>query len=437
MENYKELLSALYKEHAPDKLDQIDFYLDRYKGKEKQFYITQKAKYAKKRSVTDSKKILEEAMARIRAQKEKTAASKKQETKKSISKPIIKTAAPKKLTVKDPVLQEKKAVEIEAKNEKPKIQDLAKKEKQAVIEEKQDVIIKKTSTTLKQKKEEKSEEKLNVKIVDTTASLNPSLKKSNDEPITSPLNTNREELKPKAEEKETINKTTISDKEKKLLELEEAKARLAKSRKKEDKKSFTIWYVGAIALLVLIVASVVYFTKFYNNENQSKEPVRIQKVVVENKKISTDQNEAPEETTKEEKATVKEIAPVVKEEPQKEIAPVKKEEPKKVIVQEKPAKKQSRTQPTAERLYSKDFSHPAIFVGCFAVKSESLAQKKVAQLKEHKLKAHYYWIPDMDAGGNEYFKVVIGPFDSLSNAYPSLTKVQERINFDAYIIILQ
>ena len=32
MENYKELLTALYKEHAPEKLDQIDFYLDKYKG---------------------------------------------------------------------------------------------------------------------------------------------------------------------------------------------------------------------------------------------------------------------------------------------------------------------------------------------------------------------------------------------------------------------
>jgi len=69
MENYKELLIELYKKHAPEKLDQIDFYLDRYKGKEKQFYITQKAKYANTRSVTDSKKILEKAMERIAQQK--------------------------------------------------------------------------------------------------------------------------------------------------------------------------------------------------------------------------------------------------------------------------------------------------------------------------------------------------------------------------------
>lgn len=55
MENYKELLIELYREYAPEKIDQIDFYLERYKGKEKQFYITQKAKYSNKKSVKDSK----------------------------------------------------------------------------------------------------------------------------------------------------------------------------------------------------------------------------------------------------------------------------------------------------------------------------------------------------------------------------------------------
>ena len=145
MENYKELLTALYKEHAPDNIDQIDFYLERYKGKEKQFYITQKAKYAKKRSVTDSKKILEEAMARIDSRKGKTGGDKKAVAKKVIKKPTL-TETP-----------------------KPK--------KKVLIAEdvKKDVIISETPKTAKKKLESKKEEK-EIIITDTTATLNPSLK---------------------------------------------------------------------------------------------------------------------------------------------------------------------------------------------------------------------------------------------------------------------
>jgi len=430
MENYKELLTALYKEHAPNKIDQIDFYLDRYKGKEKQFYITQKAKYTKKRSVTDSKKILEEAMARIRAQQEKTAASKKTETKQTFPKPNIKTETPKKQdVVEKPVFEEKETIKIKETANKPIIIDTPKKEAPIVKDDKKDV----SNVDTLNKTVLKKEEKLNVKIVDTTASLNPSLKKTKEETMASTLKTKEEDKGPKVEEKIDANKTTISRKENKLADLEEAKARLVKSRKKERKKPVAIWYIGAIALFILIIAFIVYFMSFYNNEKPEKEPVKIQKVVVENKKISTDQNTAPPIVEKKKEATKKKVIVEEEKEPVKE----QKKEPQKEVVREEPVKKQRKTHITAERLYSKDFSHPAVFVGCFAVKSETLAQDKVALLKEHKLKAHYYWIPDMDANGNEYFKVVIGPFSSLGEAYPSLTKVQERINFDAYILILQ
>ena len=430
MENYKELLTALYKEHAPNKIDQIDFYLDRYKGKEKQFYITQKAKYAKKRSVTDSKKILEEAMARIRAQKEKTAASKKTETKQTIPKPIMKAETPKKQAVTEsPAFEEKKTIKIKETANKAIIIDTSKKEAPLVKDDKKDV----SNVDTSNKTELKKEEKLNVKIVDTTAALNPSLKKTKNETITTTLKTKQEEKGPKVEEKIDVNKTTIPRKENKLADLEEAKARLKKSRKKEEKKPVAIKYIGAIALLILIMASIVYFMNFYKKEKPVKEPVKVQKVVIENKKISTEQDTNPPIVEKEKENPKKKAFIEEEKEPIKE----QKKKPKKEVVREKPVKKQRKTRITTERLYSKDFSHPAVFVGCFAVKSENLAQDKVALLKEHKLKAHYYWIPDMDASGNEYFKVVIGPFSSLGEAYPSLTKVQERINFDAYILILQ
>lgn len=68
MEDYKKLLTELYKVHEPERIKQIDYFLERYKGKEKQFYISQKAKYKSRKPVSDSRKIIEEALARIRSQ---------------------------------------------------------------------------------------------------------------------------------------------------------------------------------------------------------------------------------------------------------------------------------------------------------------------------------------------------------------------------------
>ena len=68
MEDYKKLLTDLYTINDPERVKQIDYFLERYKGKEKQFYISQKAKYKSKKPISDSKKIIEEALARIKSQ---------------------------------------------------------------------------------------------------------------------------------------------------------------------------------------------------------------------------------------------------------------------------------------------------------------------------------------------------------------------------------
>ena len=86
------------------------------------------------------------------------------------------------------------------------------------------------------------------------------------------------------------------------------------------------------------------------------------------------------------------------------------------------------------RLYNDMIPHPSYFVTCFVVDSEQEAKEKVYLLKTQGLKAHYYWIPDIDPKGNKYFKVVVGPYKDMASTFPSLTKVQEQINMDAYVL---
>ena len=375
MENYKELLTALYKEHAPEKIDLIDSFLERYKGKEKQFYITQKAKYAKKRSVKDSKKILEEAMARIAARKKGDTTTKKE---------VIRPKPPKKeepkviIAKKEPVIEEKKAEAPKKAIVKPKVEE--EKKKIPVIE---------TS-----KKEEKKTDIKPIVIVDTT---------------TKPKESVIDEM-PSALD---IEKERIAEKEKKLEELKKTKEKIALRKEKEKKKSRLVWYIALIALLILIIAGIVYYTSFYHQDDVNKEPVKVQKVVIDNQaKENEEKAVADSSSTEKTEITTKET-----KKPTKEVAKKKPEA--------KPEKKKSSTRATADRLYSNDITRPTVFVACFAVKTESQAQQKVAMLKGKNLKGHYYWIPDLDTNGNSFFKVVLGPFNDAKSAYPSLTKVHQ------------
>jgi len=391
MENYKELLTALYKEHAPEKIDLIDSFLERYKGKEKQFYITQKAKYAKKRSVTDSKKILEDAMARI-------AARKKGDT--TIKKEVISPKPPKKEEPKviEPVITEKKT-EAPKTIIKPKVED---EKKTTIIKDEK----KKTPVIETPKKEEKKTDIKPTVIVDSTTKPK--------EPVGNEM--------PSALD---IEKERIAEKEKKLEELKKTKEKIAQRKEKEKKKSRLVWYIALIALLILIIAGIVYYTSFYHQDDVNKEPVKVQKVAIDNQAKENEEKAVADSSSTEKAGTTAEET----KEPAKEVVEKKPEA--------KPEKKKSSTRATADRLYSKDISHPTIFVACFAVKTESQAQQKVAMLKGKSLKAHYYWIPELDANGNSFFKVVVGPFNDAKSAYPSLTKVQERINFDAYLLIIE
>lgn len=429
MENYKELLSALYKEHAPEKLDQIDFYLDRYKGKEKQFYITQKAKYANKKSVKDSKKILEEAMARINKRKEEAKAVLQEEKEKKEAKqrkeekldPII----------EKPVVPVSKAKVIEEIKEE-KVIPKTKEEKPIIPVSKPEV----KAVVIEEKKEFKPIEKKTIpvkKVIIEEKEVNPPIRKAKveegpkNEPVvfTSAEQQRIEDLKEKKSDFEASRKILVE---------EEAR----KEEEKRKQRGPVFWYFGAAAIVFIALAIFIYFSYFHQSTPQ-KEPIHVQKVVVESKPVHSDEskttnpkeetiNKAEEsKTQKETGKTSKELKETKKQETQ--VEPKKKEEAK-------PVQKKSQTKATADRLYASDINRPAIFVGCYAVKQEDLAQKKVAALKAQNLDAHYYWIPDMDANGNSFFKVVVGPFNSAQEAYPSLTKVQERINFDAYIIVV-
>ena len=333
MENFKELLQELYQKYDPEKIDQIDFYLEKYKGKEKQFYITQKAKYEQKKSITDSKKILAEAMARIAKEK-----------------------------------KEKKLDEPQKEEKKPK---------KTVIKE-----VPKTKTI--QKKEEK-------KVVPPPP---PKEKKPITPPITKPSVNKEDEKKKRERSIITVHPTPIE------------------KEKKEKKKRSAFWYFSWIILLLIIVFLLIYFLGY--RQNDTTPPA---------KDIKKENIEKPTEA-KQEKTTIIDSVAL-----NKAVTPAttQDEEP----IQE--------TTPSAspDRLYANDIQKPVVFVSCFAVKKETKAQNYITQLQDLKLAAHYYWIPDIDAKGNAYFKVVVGPFSNVKSAQNALTKVQEQVNLDAYILTLK
>ena len=139
------------------------------------------------------------------------------------------------------------------------------------------------------------------------------------------------------------------------------------------------------------------------------------------------QKEAPKEVVAE------------KEEPQKtdkqEPAPIKKE----VVLIPKEEKEIKKTPviSNGNRLSKGAVDLPSYFVACSAVKTEALAINKTNQLTTLGFKSSYYWIPDFTPNGNTYFKVVVGPFKDRREAMRNLTRVQERVEFDAYVYELK
>jgi len=306
------------------------------KGKEKQFYISEKAKYEQKKSITDSKKILQEAMDRIA--REKAAASspsdqkedKKEKPKKPTPKPKVvkKPEIPKKETPKKvipPIEKSKETVE-------------AKKEKDIVV------------------------------------------------PVPIPPKKGKPELKKEDKAKITVHPTNIE--------------------KEEKRKTRPILYLLGATILILLTAFVIYWLHF-------RETKAIDNVVV------------------------KQITPEQKVQAKADSLAAVQLSLKADSIQKAEAKLKAEKQANKGRLYASDINKPVVFVACYAVKKESQAKDYANKLQDMKLKGHYYWIPDIQAQGNNYFKVVVGPFKDIASARKSLTLVQEQINFDAYLITIK
>lgn len=425
MENYRDLLIALYNEHAPENLGTVDYYLEKYKGKEKQYYITQKAKYANKKTVTDSKKILVDAMARIAekkaAQAKALAASmadvKVPDEPKSQEQIVVNPTPP---PVVEPIV--------------PAIEEVA-----AMIEP--EPVAQPEGTIRKEPEMVMIPEE---PVIPHREELLPI-----EEPV-HPFQTRIDE--PKHIIKEEIPKwESPKPKEPELSSvppfIPPAKPMTPQPKGKIEKKSPNIfWYFGGAALVILLVAAVIYYFHFagVNEKKQEQahvettiieQPVTITETVVVTPQVSDSGNQAvmttPTESTS---ATTETMADPVTPVVEKKI-----EEPvvEKQVVEPKQTTPVTTTQPTADRLYNSDITRPAYFVGCFSVETEQLAQKKVEELKKLGLAGHYYWQPELDPAGKAFFKVVVGPFATQREAYPSLTKTQEHINFDAYILPLK
>lgn len=422
MEDYKKLLTELYKAHEPERLNQIDYFLERYKGKEKQFYISQKAKYMSRKPVSDSRKIIEEALARIRSQSTE---------KKEIIEPL------------DEILNttyenfDKTFVE----DEKP------------IAPQQVDEEIKLAVPVFERIVEKKIEEEViqDIKEVKKTEFIRPPFEEKTPEPSKSSTTSRKDFISSRNKAKDTA----WFDEKKGASNTSSPKAFELPTDKNSNKDYFI--YIFGIVLLVITISVIAFFlfiytprTKQYNvvpentkktiTDKQSKAETTAAKDPIVEPKIEKKTEITPVKTPvivpKVEKKTVTTSSKTTIEKPKIEESLVVQTSPK-TVVKTSPSPKQSSNIVGAMHLTKGSIQLPAYFVACYAVKTEAHAIKKINELKAKGFEASYYWIPDFVPSGNAYFKVVIGPYNSISEALRKLTPVQERAEFDAYVLELK
>lgn len=445
MEDYKKLLTELYKVHEPERIKQIDYFLERYKGKEKQFYISQKAKYKSRKPVSDSRKIIEEALARIRSQ-----STEKKDAYESLDEHVdLHTDKP-----ESEMKEETKPIAPPPREEEIPLEDpgFSKVPRKNLFE---------SIDFENARREEKNVSK-------------PYAEEKKTEPAKPQANTRKDFIAERAKAKESFwFNDTRKNSTSKDFELT--------SSKNFNKKYFL--YIFGSVLLFIVIAVIAFFifiyrprTKQFNvvpekskislfgkstkkpaasPTTESTKPKSEPKTESKSGTLITDEKK-PVETEATAKTTAKPISekPVeakkTEAQPAKteKIIPVKNPESQTVKV-EKPIEVKKETvaavsKPVVEqrkenissslRLTNDSFSRPAYFVACYAVKTEEHALKKINELKNKGFEASYYWIPEIVPNGNAYFKVVIGPYKTFTEALRKLTPVQERAEFDAYVL---
>lgn len=322
MEDYKKLLTDLYSIHDPERIKQIDYFLEKYKGKEKQFFISQKTKYKSKKLVSDSRIIIEEALERIKLQSE-----------------------------------EKEKTDAQAESN------------EAIPESKKNMTVPSVSEIEKEKTEAAAE------------------------PQNTEISQNQTEIKPE----KTIEEKEDTPPEKKHQAIPPAKAVVKEPQKvKGKRKNFFLIILGFIAVLIVIALLVYYFFFYASHKNTKETPVKDTKTTIIKDATKTESK-----------------------------------------IDEAPQTQQNITPIADFRIAKGSLNLPAYFVACYAVKDENAAVEKVNSLKEKGFESSYYWIPDFVPGGASYFKVVIGPFSTRKEAIQKLTPVQERAEFDAYVLELK
>jgi len=82
--------------------------------------------------------------------------------------------------------------------------------------------------------------------------------------------------------------------------------------------------------------------------------------------------------------------------------------------------------------FKKPLSRPAWIISVSSVAKESIAIARTKELRATGKTADYYWIPDYVNGGNEYFKVFVGPFSTEDEAQNYLSR--HTLTDDAYVL---
>ena len=433
MKDYQKILNDFYQKHNPEKLGQVEYLLNKYKGREEELVNSLKEKYA----VTE----------------EKVAKPEETDTLKKASRPD----APKQRVAAKAPGNEKSDAKLEWKKKREEILRKVKERADQLKKAKEETAKKVAPKTVIPPVTDPAKESVASK---KEADVKPDLQQKDEEEMAGNARYSKEEeekviaekisdYEGKAEQKKIYDKDEKEENstEEKIEQKKEQKAEEKKTEQKasalpavrqniqtiEETYSVKGLMIGLTIVFLIFTAFLFFnpnqrnsitskFTGLFENKDTQEKVAPKKKSGIDPQMIEAKDGSKTEEepVAGEEEATTGGFESNLDEDDEDEtVIPGSTDEP-----ESQPSKPQ------------KAIGLSGYIIGYSAIARETMASEHVSLLISNGFKAGYYWIPDYSPAGSKLFKVYVGPFGSEKEAEQTLPDVR-RLNPQAYVMYLK
>ena len=423
MKDYHKILTDFYQKHNPEKLGQVDYLLNKYKGREEELVKSLKEKYGV--TADESTPVEEPEPTKEKISKPKRQPKKKEKAEKEDSK-------------KD---WEKKREEI-LRKVKERAEQL-KKEREAKAKKEP---VTKVPPPVEHPKEPETEE---VETENEITVTNNSKKKKTESVTTEPTaepkveTHSNEEVKEEIQEEEPIKeeaKQETQDKEQEEAPKEESKTQARKStlpavRKNKESIEETYSVKGLMIGLAVVFSIMIAFFVFNPRQRDT---------VLSQLGFGEGQGTSQESTAPKKKSGIDPQMIESKDSHEEETEPVAEEESSGNFQSELDEDESEPNLLDEDKTTEQDEPAPpqkasglsGYVIGYSAVARENTATSQASDLIGKGFKAGYYWIPDYSPGGSQLYKVYVGPYATEYEAGQALPDIR-KINPQAYVMLLK